>query len=55
MVIFPYAAKFVPGLSMPMVVIEVGVAGVVLVALLSASGSAFRASKLKIVDALAGR
>lgn len=55
MVVFPYAAKFVPGLAMPMIVIEVGVAGAVLVALLSAAVPAFRASKLQIVDALAGR
>lgn len=55
MVVFPYAAKFVPGLSMPTVVVAVGVLGAVVVALLSASVSAFQASKLKIVDALAGR
>lgn len=55
MVAFPYAAKFVPGLSIPMVVIEVGVMGAVLVALISASVPAFRASRLEIVDALAGR
>jgi len=52
---FPYAAKFVPGLSMPMVVIGVGVIGSVLIALLTASAPALRASKLEIVDALAGR
>lgn len=55
MVVFPYAGKFVPGLSMPMIVVAVGVLGAVVVALLSASVSAFRASQLKIVDALAGR
>jgi putative ABC transport system permease protein len=55
MVTFPYAAKFVPGLSMPMVVIEAGVAGAVLVALLCACVPAFRASRLQIVDALASR
>jgi putative ABC transport system permease protein len=55
MVAFPYAEKFVPGLSMPIAVIGVGVAGAVLVALLSTSVPAFRASKLEIVDALAGR
>jgi putative ABC transport system permease protein len=55
MVAFPYAGKFVPGLSMPMAVIEVGVVGAVLVALLSTAVPAFRASKLEIVDALAGR
>lgn len=55
MVAFPYAAKFVPGLAMPMVVIEVGVGGALLVALLSASVPALRASRLEIVDALASR
>ncbi len=55
MLAFPYAGKFVPGLSMPMVVVEVGVMGAVLVALLSTSVPAFRASRLEIVDALAGR
>jgi putative ABC transport system permease protein len=55
MITFPYAAKFVPGLSMPMAVIAVGVAGAVLIALLSAFIPAFRASKLEIVDALVGR
>jgi putative ABC transport system permease protein len=55
MVAFPYAAKFVPGLSMPMVVVEVGLVGAVLVALLSASVPALRASRLQIVDALASR
>jgi putative ABC transport system permease protein len=55
MVAFPYAAKFVPGLSMPMVVLEVGVVGALLVALLSASVPALRAARLEIVDALASR
>lgn len=55
MAAFPYAAKFVPGLSMPMVVVEVGLVGAVLVALLSASVPALRASRLQIVDALASR
>lgn len=55
MVVFPYAAKFVPGLSMPTVVIGVGVAGAAIVALLSASVPAVRASRLQIVDALANR
>lgn len=55
MVAFPYAAKFVPGLSMPVIVIQVGVAGAILVALLSTSVPALRASKQRIVDALAGR
>jgi putative ABC transport system permease protein len=55
MVVFPYAAKFVPGLSMPTIVIEVGLVGAVLVAFFSAAVPALQASKLQIVDALAGR
>jgi putative ABC transport system permease protein len=55
MVAFPYAEKFVPGISMPTTVIEVGVAGAILLAFLSAGVPAIRASKLEIVDALAGR
>jgi putative ABC transport system permease protein len=53
--VFPYAAKFVAGLSMPMVVIASGVVGAVLIALISAAVPAVRASRLRIVDALAGR
>lgn len=52
---FPYAAKFVPGLSMPIVVVEVGVAAALVLASISASLPALRASRLEIVDALAGR
>ena len=55
MVVFPYAAKFVPGLSMPVVVVEAGVVGALLVALLSAALPASRAARLEVVDALAGR
>ena len=55
MVAFPYAAKFVPGLSMPTVVIAVGLVGALLVALLSAAVPALRASRLEIADALASR
>jgi putative ABC transport system permease protein len=53
--VFPYAAKFVAGLSMPMVVIAAGVIGAVLIALFSAAVPAARAARLQIVDALAGR
>jgi putative ABC transport system permease protein len=53
--VFPYAAKFVAGLSMPMVVIASGVIGAVLIALISAAVPAARAARLQIVDALAGR
>jgi putative ABC transport system permease protein len=52
---FPYASKFVGGLSMPMVVIESGVVGAVLVALISVAIPARRAAKLHVADALAGR
>jgi putative ABC transport system permease protein len=55
MIAFPYAGEFVPGLSMPTAVIEVGVVGSVLVAWLSTAVSALRASRLEIVDALALR
>ncbi|MGH8261520.1 MAG: FtsX-like permease family protein, partial [Steroidobacteraceae bacterium] len=52
---FPLAAKYVPGLSMPGVVVAVGIAGAVLVALLSVTAPGLRAARLNIVDALAGR
>jgi len=53
--VFPYAAKFVAGLTMPVIVIASGVLGAVLVALISAAVPAFRAARLQVVDALAGR
>jgi putative ABC transport system permease protein len=53
--VFPYAAKFVPGLSMPMIVIAFGVIGAVCIALISAAVPASRAARLAVVDALAGR
>jgi putative ABC transport system permease protein len=52
---FPLAAKYVPGLSMPMIVVELGILGAVLVALLSVSVPGLRAARLNVVDALAGR
>ncbi len=52
---FPLAAKYVAGLSMPIVVIELGVVGAVLVALISVGLPGLRAARLDIVDALAGR
>ena len=52
---FPLAAKYVPGLSMPIIVVEAGVLGAVVVALLSVSVPGLRAARLRIVDALAGR
>jgi putative ABC transport system permease protein len=55
LIVFPYAAKFIPGLSMPIVVVEAGIVGAGLVALISAALPAFHAARLQIVDALAGR
>jgi putative ABC transport system permease protein len=52
---FPLAAKYMPGLSMPMVVVAFGIVGAVLVALISVSVPGLRAVRLNIVDALAGR
>ena len=54
-VAFPYSAKWVPGLSMPVVVIEAGVALAGFVALTSAAVPALRAARLRVVEALAGR
>ena len=53
--VFPYTAKFVPGLSMPLSVVGVGLIGAVLVALITAAPPASRAARLQVVDALAGR
>ena len=55
MIAFPYAGKYVPGLSMPLIVIAIGVIGAVFVALISATLPAARAARLQVVDALAGR
>ena len=52
---FPLAAKYMAGLSMPMVVVAFGLLGAVLVALISVSVPGLRAARLNIVDALAGR
>jgi putative ABC transport system permease protein len=52
---FPLAAKYIAGLSMPMVVVAFGIVGAVLVALISVSVPGLRAARLNIVDALAGR
>lgn len=52
---FPLAAKYMAGLSMPLVVVAFGILGAVLVALISVSVPGLRAARLNIVDALAGR
>jgi putative ABC transport system permease protein len=53
--VFPYTAKFIPGLSMPLDVVGFGLIGAVLVALITAAPPASRAARLQVVDALAGR
>ena len=53
--IFPVAAKYLPGLSMPGVVLAFGLVGAVLISLISVSLPASRAAKLQVVDALARR
>jgi putative ABC transport system permease protein len=55
LVAFPFASKFVPGLSMPAPVVAIGLGCAVLVALISASAPAIRAARLNIVAALASR
>jgi putative ABC transport system permease protein len=55
MLLFPFAAKFVPGLSMPPSVIAAGVAGAILVALVSAAVPSLRAARLQVALALTAR
>jgi putative ABC transport system permease protein len=52
---FPLAAKYVPGLSMPIAVVAAGVGGAALLALISVSVPARRAAHLEVAEALAGR
>jgi putative ABC transport system permease protein len=53
--VFPFAGKVIPGLSMPIAVIGIGLIGAVLVALISVAMPASMAARLRVVDALAGR
>jgi putative ABC transport system permease protein len=55
LVVFPFAASVIPGLSMPLVVVALGLGCAVLVATLSALVPAVQAARLNIVAALAGR
>ena len=55
LVAFPFASKFVPGLSMPAPVVAIGLGCAALVALISASAPAIRAARLNIVAALGSR
>jgi len=52
---FPFAARFISGLSMPLVVVEIGLASALLVALVSAGVPAILAARLRITEALASR
>jgi putative ABC transport system permease protein len=52
---FPFASKFVPGLSMPAQVVAIGLGCAALVALISAAAPAIRAARLNIVAALGSR
>ena len=52
---FPFAARILPGISLPGVVVEVGLACAVLVALISAALPAALVARLRIVAALAER
>jgi len=52
---FPYAGKFIPGLSMPISVVGIALLGAILVALISVAIPARMAARLRVVDALAGR
>jgi putative ABC transport system permease protein len=52
---FPYAARLVPGISMPWVVVDTGLALAVFSALVSASVAALRAARLNVATALAGQ
>jgi putative ABC transport system permease protein len=49
---FPYTAKWIPGLTMPLVIVEAGVVAACLVALASAALPALRAARLRVDDAL---
>ncbi|HEV7612365.1 MAG TPA: FtsX-like permease family protein [Steroidobacteraceae bacterium] len=51
--VFPFAARIVHGLSMPWVIVAVGLAYAVLVALISAAVPAMQAARLKVATALA--
>lgn len=50
---FPYAARMVPGISMPWVVVAIGLAIAVVIGLASASVPALRAARLNVATALA--
>ncbi|HET9388026.1 MAG TPA: ABC transporter permease [Steroidobacteraceae bacterium] len=53
--VFPFASKFVPGLTMPGIVVGLGLACAALAALISSALPAMRAARLQVVNALAER
>jgi putative ABC transport system permease protein len=53
--VFPLASRYVMGLSMPMIIVAVGLAWAALVAVVSAAVPAAQAARLNIAAALAGR
>src|SRR5882757_481901 len=55
LLVFPFASKIVPGLSMPFIVVALGLVCAVLVAAISALVPAVQAAKLNIAAALARR
>jgi len=52
---FPYASKFVHGLSMPLIIVIAGLASALVVALISAAVPALLAARLEVATALAER
>jgi putative ABC transport system permease protein len=52
---FPYASKFVHGLSMPWIIVAVGLGSALIVALISAAVPALLAARLEVAVALAER
>ena len=52
---FPYASKFIHGLSMPWIIVMLGLACALAVALVSAAVPAALAARLEVATALAGR
>lgn len=52
---FPYASKFVHGLSMPLIIVVAGLVAALIVALISAAVPALLAARLEVAAALAGR
>jgi putative ABC transport system permease protein len=53
--VFPWAARFVPGLSMPAAIVVAGLAAAAILALISTAVPATLAARLKVVTALRAR